>query len=139
MSRSTVPYRAALWIAALLSAVLAPACDSVGGEVVPDPAGSRGVRVFVKNDSRARFTLEGKAVPVGETGFHAVHATPDAARSSFGIARGGREVARVSYRILRFPDGAQDTKIIVTESGAAGFLARTTDSKWIEVLDVQLF
>lgn len=124
-------------LAVLLSGMVTVACQDAGGEVLSGTAASPGIRVFVKNDSVAPFTLGGKTVAVGESGFSSAHSEADSSSASFEIRRRGVGLAQVSYRVLRLPDGTREATIVVTESRSGAFGARTGDSAWIEVLDVQ--
>jgi hypothetical protein len=84
--------------------------------VASGTAASPGIRVLAKNETGAAFTLSGRIVKAGESGVG---------------------LAQVSYRILRLPDGSREATIVVTESSPGSFEARTGDSKWVEVLDIQ--
>jgi len=106
------------------------------------------IRVFVQNRAMEAFTVvDGPTVEVGQIEylgivngyFQSVSKPEPPFNRSFDITRSERFIARVTFRVLRYPaDGElQDTTIVISEESTDVFVASTVDTDWIAIVAVQ--
>jgi hypothetical protein len=110
----------------------------LGMGVTPLPSST--VRVYVRNESEAEFSVESHPIAVGVTREIEIHSgplnyAPANTNKTFDIVRGTAALARVTYRVLKYPerpDGVQLVTITVMEGQIPdSFSAWSSHQAWI--------
>ena len=123
------------------------ACEPEIGNIFERDADSL-LRVYLQNGSLETFTvIDGPTVGVSakeslgtSLGYFQRWSSPEPPFDrSFDISRGERFLARITFRVLRFPAEReiQDATIVITEESPDVFAASTADSEWIAIVAVQ--
>lgn len=138
-------------ITVIATVALVSACDTgLSGNPLKGPFTLANISVLVHNSTGAEFTVVCQCLAAGNRASIAHGASrlirtisdtnPLQRTYTFDIARRDVALARVSYRVLKFPNRikdelvSQEVKIIVTEPSPDTFSAATVDTLWIRVL-----
>lgn len=133
----------------VFAVVIASCSSDQQGPIFSGPATLVNISVLVHNSTGAEFTVICDCTAIGNkttiaqdssVRIRVIADTNPERPYFFDVARRDVALARVSYRVLKFPERikdklvSQEVKIVVTQPSPGIFSAATVDTLWIEVL-----